>query len=106
MAHSSFLAGPSGSGKTTLLRIIAGLESATSGRVFFDGEDYTNIPVQDRNVGFMFQSYALFKRMTVADNVGYGLRTAKRRGKLSPVRFLSRGLRGCQNVANPKDMLP
>ncbi|CAM6118964.1 unnamed protein product [Calypogeia fissa] len=77
------LVGPSGSGKTTLLRMIAGLEATTSGKVFFNGKDETHVPVQDRDVGFMFQSYALFKHMTVAANIGYGLKTAKRRGKLT-----------------------
>ncbi len=67
------LLGPSGSGKTTLLRVIAGLEAPTGGQVFFDGEDATAIPVQDRRVGFVFQNYALFKHMTVADNIAFGL---------------------------------
>jgi sulfate transport system ATP-binding protein len=67
------LLGPSGSGKTTLLRVIAGLEAPTSGQVFFGDEDATAIPVQERGVGFVFQSYALFKHMTVADNIGFGL---------------------------------
>eukprot|EP00270_Netrium_digitus_P011509 TRINITY_DN3669_c0_g1_i1.p1 TRINITY_DN3669_c0_g1~~TRINITY_DN3669_c0_g1_i1.p1 ORF type:complete len:540 (-),score=127.79 TRINITY_DN3669_c0_g1_i1:177-1796(-) len=77
------LVGPSGSGKTTLLRMIAGLEPMTSGRILFDGEDMAEVAVQDRDVGFMFQSYALFKHMTVADNIAFGLRTRKRRGSIS-----------------------
>jgi len=68
------LLGPSGSGKTTLLRIIAGLESADQGNVYFGGEDATDARVRDRGVGFVFQHYALFKHMTVADNVAFGLR--------------------------------
>jgi sulfate transport system ATP-binding protein len=73
------LLGPSGSGKTTLLRVIAGLNLPDRGRVYFDGEDATNLPVQDRRVGMVFQNYALFKHMTVADNIAYGLRVRPRR---------------------------
>ncbi len=68
------LLGPSGSGKTTLLRIIAGLESADKGAVYFGGEDATDARVRDRGVGFVFQHYALFKHMSVADNIAFGLR--------------------------------
>jgi sulfate transport system ATP-binding protein len=68
------LLGPSGSGKTTLLRIIAGLESADSGAVYFGGEDATEARVRDRGVGFVFQHYALFKHMNVSDNIAFGLR--------------------------------
>jgi spermidine/putrescine transport system ATP-binding protein len=68
------LLGPSGSGKSTLLRIIAGLEMADSGRVFWDGEDITGTPVHERRFGFMFQDYALFPHRTVAQNVAFGLR--------------------------------
>jgi sulfate transport system ATP-binding protein len=73
------LLGPSGSGKTTLLRIVAGLEQPTAGRVFFGGEDATFVPVQARRVGFVFQSYALFKHLDVAENIAYGLRVRPRR---------------------------
>jgi sulfate/thiosulfate transport system ATP-binding protein len=72
------LLGPSGSGKTTLLRILAGLDFPTSGRVLFDGDDALNLTVQQRNVGLVFQSYALFRHMTVLDNVGFGLRVRAR----------------------------
>lgn len=68
------LLGPSGSGKTTLLRIIAGLEVADSGSVLLQGEEITDQSVRERNIGFVFQHYALFRHMTVAENVGYGLR--------------------------------
>ena len=68
------LLGPSGSGKTTLLRLIAGLESPTAGSVFFGNEDASHRSVQERNVGFVFQHYALFRHMTVADNIGFGLK--------------------------------
>jgi sulfate/thiosulfate transport system ATP-binding protein len=73
------LLGPSGSGKTTLLRIIAGLEAADSGHVLFGGEDVTDRPVQDRRIGFVFQHYALFRHMTVAQNIAFGLTVMKRR---------------------------
>jgi len=72
------LLGPSGSGKTTLLRVIAGLESADTGRVLFDGEDTTDLRVQQRNVGFVFQHYALFRHMTIFENVAFGLRVRPR----------------------------
>ena len=68
------LLGPSGSGKTTLLRIIAGLEAADQGAVLFNGEDATARRVGDRHVGFVFQHYALFRHMTVFENVAFGLR--------------------------------
>ena len=67
------LLGPSGSGKTTLLRIIAGLERADTGHVLLDGNDATHIPVRRRRVGFVFQQYALFRHMTVAKNIAFGL---------------------------------
>jgi len=73
------LLGPSGSGKTTLLRIIAGLAFPDKGTVRFNAEDVTNLKVADRKVGFVFQHYALFKHMTVADNVGFGLSVRSRR---------------------------
>jgi sulfate transport system ATP-binding protein len=72
------LLGPSGSGKTTLLRVIAGLHAPDRGRVLFDSVDATGLSVQERRVGFVFQNYALFKHMTVADNIGYGLRVRSR----------------------------
>jgi len=68
------LLGPSGCGKTTLLRIIAGLESADSGLVSISGEDTTNVHVRERNVGFVFQHYALFRHMSVFENVAFGMR--------------------------------
>jgi len=72
------LLGPSGSGKTTLLRIIAGLEAADQGAVLFHGEDATDRSVRDRQVGFVFQHYALFRHMTVFENVAFGLRVRPR----------------------------
>ncbi|WP_373926500.1 sulfate/molybdate ABC transporter ATP-binding protein [Paludisphaera borealis] len=71
------LLGPSGSGKSTILRTIAGLESADSGSVMLTGEDATQLPVQQRGVGFVFQHYALFRHMTVRDNIGFGLKIRK-----------------------------
>ena len=68
------LLGPSGSGKTTLLNIIAGLAHADQGRLVMDGEDITNLAAGKRHFGMVFQNYALFRHMTVADNVGFGLK--------------------------------
>lgn len=73
------LLGPSGSGKTTLLRIIAGLETAEHGSIGFQGRDVTKLHVRDRKVGFMFQHYALFRHMTVARNIAFGLEVLPRR---------------------------
>src|SRR5271155_4033343 len=73
------LLGPSGSGKTTLLRIIAGLEIPDAGQVLFDGNDATLWPIADRKVGFVFQHYALFRHMTVFENVAFGLKVKSRR---------------------------
>jgi sulfate transport system ATP-binding protein len=72
------LLGPSGSGKTTLLRILGGLEYPSSGRVLFNGQDATGLSVQERRAGFVFQSYALFRHMTVFENIAYGLRARRR----------------------------
>jgi sulfate transport system ATP-binding protein len=68
------LLGPSGSGKTTLLRIIAGLETSDSGQILFQGEDTKETKIKDRGVGFVFQHYALFRHMTVFENIAFGLR--------------------------------
>jgi sulfate transport system ATP-binding protein len=73
------LLGPSGSGKTTLLRVIAGLEAPDAGTVAIDGRDTTHHGVRERNVGFVFQHYALFRHMRVFDNVAFGLRVRPRR---------------------------
>jgi sulfate/thiosulfate transport system ATP-binding protein len=71
------LLGPSGSGKTTVLRLIAGLESPESGGIFVRGAQVNGLPVQKRNIGFVFQSYALFKHMTVLGNIAFGLKIKK-----------------------------
>lgn len=73
------LLGPSGSGKTTLLRIIAGLEHQHSGRLAFHGRDVSHLPARDRHVGFVFQHYALFRHLSVFDNIAFGLTVLPRR---------------------------
>src|SRR5437867_2953748 len=73
------LLGASGSGKTTILRIIAGLEQPYTGKVILHGKDVTELPPRERGVGVIFQSYALFPKMTVEKNIGYGLRIRRRR---------------------------
>ncbi|HYG06852.1 MAG TPA: sulfate/molybdate ABC transporter ATP-binding protein [Stenotrophomonas sp.] len=84
------LLGPSGSGKTTLLRIIAGLEAADRGRVLFGTEDATSMSVQSRRVGFVFQHYALFKHMTVFDNIAFGLRVRRGQARWAKARIADR----------------
>ncbi|MGY6710212.1 MAG: sulfate/molybdate ABC transporter ATP-binding protein [Rhizobiaceae bacterium] len=71
------LLGPSGSGKTTILRMVAGLEYTDGGQIFFGDQDATDIPVRDRGVGFVFQHYALFPHMSVAENIGFGMKVSK-----------------------------
>jgi len=82
------LLGPSGSGKTTLLRLVAGLESPTDGTIFFGDDDASQKTVQQRNIGFVFQHYALFRHMTVLDNVSFGLkvRPSNRRPPAAEIR--------------------
>lgn len=77
------LLGPSGSGKTTLLRIIAGLEFADCGEILFDGKDIQHRPLKERQVGFVFQHYALFKHLNVFENVAFGLRVKAKRDRIS-----------------------
>src|SRR4029453_6726923 len=77
------LLSPSGSGKTTLLRIIAGLEWPDEGQVLFPGEDATDTHARERNVGFVFQHYALFRHMTIFENVAFGLRVRPKRQRPS-----------------------
>src|SRR3982750_2453881 len=76
--ESLVLLGASGSGKTTILRIIAGLEEPDTGRVILHGKEVTELPARERGVGVIFQAYALFPRMTVEQNIGYGLRIRRR----------------------------
>jgi sulfate/thiosulfate transport system ATP-binding protein len=84
------LLGPSGCGKTTLLRIIAGLERQDEGRVLFDGEDAAQRDVRERQVGFVFQHYALFRHMTVYENVAFGMRVKPRRSRPSEAEIAKR----------------
>src|SRR5690606_7600608 len=84
------LLGPSGSGKTTLLRVIAGLEHADGGRILFGGEDASRLSVQERRVGFVFQHYALFRHMTVADNIAFGLKVRRGRDRWPAARIAAR----------------
>src|SRR6202034_668510 len=72
------LLGPSGCGKSTLLRVIAGLESPDAGTVLIDGEDVTGLAPKDRGIGFCFQHYALFRHMTVWENIAFGLKVRHR----------------------------
>lgn len=71
------LLGPSGSGKTTILRMLAGLENPNSGDIFIDGRRVNDIPAAKRGIGFVFQNYALFRYMTVFDNVAFGLKISE-----------------------------
>ena len=86
------LLGPSGSGKTTLLRVIAGLEAFDEGSVAFDGASTAGLSVGERGVGFVFQHYALFRHMTVLDNVAYGLRVRPRRTRPAAAEIRRRSL--------------
>ena len=87
------LLGPSGCGKTTLLRIIAGLESADRGQVILEGQDATDLHVRERQVGFVFQHYALFRHMTVFDNIAFGLRVRPRATRPSEAEIKKRVMR-------------
>ncbi|HYH99560.1 sulfate/molybdate ABC transporter ATP-binding protein, partial [Hyalangium sp.] len=71
------LLGPSGAGKSTILRVIAGLEAPDGGKVLIDGVDCTDVSAQKRNIGVVFQSYALFRHMTVRENIAFGLNVRK-----------------------------
>jgi sulfate/thiosulfate transport system ATP-binding protein len=84
------LLGPSGSGKTTLLRIIAGLDFPDEGNVYFDGVDSTRLKIQKRHVGFVFQSYALFRHMSVFKNVAFGLEVMRGKGRLERLEIRER----------------
>ena len=76
------LLGPSGCGKSTTLRMLAGLEDITEGQVFIDGMCVNDLPTGDRNLGMVFQSYALYPHMSVADNLSFGLRMMKKDSRL------------------------
>ena len=98
------LLGASGSGKTTILRVIAGLERPDAGRVHIHGRDVTDLPARERGVGVIFQSYALFPRMTVEENVGYGLRIRGR--KRREVREKVEGLLELVHLTDQRRKLP
>src|SRR5205807_5820720 len=85
--------GPSGSGKTTLLRTIAGLETQNRGSLHFGMEEMSHVSPRDRNVGFVFQHYALFRHMTVLENIGFGLKVQRRKLGLSNKDIRDRALR-------------
>src|SRR6202044_3374522 len=84
------LVGPSGSGKTTLLRILGGLEQADFGSVRFADLNWLAMPARERRAGFVFQQYALFKHMTVSDNIAFGLRVRPRRERPSKAEITAR----------------
>src|SRR5947209_8420671 len=102
--ESLVLLGASGSGKTTILRIISGLEEPDTGRIILHGKDVTELPARERGVGVIFQSYALFPRMTVEKNIGYGLRIRLRafrevKGWWLAIPFIGRFIRGAIQMA-------
>jgi ABC-type Fe3+/spermidine/putrescine transport system ATPase subunit len=101
------LLGPSGCGKTTLLRSTAGLESITSGQIFYGGRDMTSIPPFRRNIGMVFQSFALYPHMNIFENVAYGLRVRKTpetevRRKVTEVMELVGLYRGAEAQPEPR----
>lgn len=108
--HGELLAllGPSGCGKTTLLRIIAGLEFPEQGLIRFDGTDVQTLTAKERNVGFVFQHYALFKHMTIFDNVAFGLNVRKKslRPSKQEIRERVMKLLGLVQLSNLEDRYP
>jgi sulfate transport system ATP-binding protein len=102
------LLGPSGSGKTTLLRILAGLDFADEGHVRIDGQDMSAVPARERGIGFVFQHYALFRHMSVAENVAFGLRVRPRASR-PPRAEIARRVRALlerMQIAELADRLP
>ena len=110
VGHGELLAllGPSGCGKTTLLRIIAGLDFPDQGVIRFDGTDVQTLSAKERNVGFVFQHYALFKHMTIFDNVAFGLKVRKRKLRPSKEEIRERVMKllGLVQLANLEDRYP
>jgi sulfate transport system ATP-binding protein len=110
IAHGELIAllGPSGCGKTTMLRIIAGLDFPDSGVIRFDGTDVQTLSAKERNVGFVFQHYALFKHMTIFDNVAFGLKVRRRRERPSKKEIRERvmELLSLVQLANLEDRYP
>jgi sulfate/thiosulfate transport system ATP-binding protein len=99
------LLGPSGSGKTTLLKIISGLETTSQGQIIINNENVTKLSTKDRNIGFVFQHYALFKHMTVFDNIAFGQRVKPRKSRLDEEEITERvhelsGLVQIENLYN------
>jgi len=100
------LLGPSGSGKTTILRMVAGLEYADDGRILFGDEDATDIPVRERGVGFVFQHYALFPHMTVAQNIAFGMKVSKRKRSAAEIDARVTELLALMRLAGLGDRFP
>ena len=110
IGHGELLAllGPSGCGKTTLLRIIAGLDFPDQGIIRFDGTDVQTLTAKERNVGFVFQHYALFKHMTIFDNVAFGLKVRKKKDRPPKEEIRARVMKllGLVQLANLEDRYP
>lgn len=100
------LLGPSGCGKTTLLRIIAGLETADFGEIWFDDTNVTNMPVQKRGIGFVFQNYALFRHKTVAQNIAFGLTLLKDKPSAAQIDARVAELLDLVQLSHTKDRYP
>jgi sulfate transport system ATP-binding protein len=102
------LLGPSGSGKTTLLRVLAGLERPDQGRVLFDDQDFLALPARERGIGLVFQQYALFRHMTVAKNIAFGLtvRPARTRPNKAAIRARVEDLLGLVQIEDLGDRYP
>lgn len=98
------LLGPSGSGKSTLLKLIAGLELQDSGRIWLSGKDSTFLSIQERQIGFVFQNYALFNNLTVFQNIIYGLKLKKRNSKR--IKYRSNELLKLINLQNFSNRYP
>ena len=100
------LLGPSGSGKTTILRMVAGLEYADAGAIYFGEENATDIPVRERGVGFVFQHYALFPHMTVGENIAFGMKVSKVKRTPQAIEARVRELLDLVQLSGLKDRFP
>ncbi|UDF27947.1 UNVERIFIED_ORG: sulfate/molybdate ABC transporter ATP-binding protein [Roseateles sp. XES5] len=100
------LLGPSGSGKTTILRMVAGLEYADAGAIYFGEENATDIPVRDRGVGFVFQHYALFPHMTLGENIAFGMKVSKIKRTPQAIEARVRELLDLVQLGGLKDRFP